>query len=402
MTLRGIFCLALEAFLLIIAFGTNILEFLIIAACLGGLIFFAFLSSALAVFSLSFSSKTDKTDFLRGEEAKYCLTLRGPLLLPCVGCLTFKTAEYAKEIDKKDTRQNFVFTPFWGDKRELWFNMQCPHIGHFEIGTGKLRIKDLFGLFSFPSLRSEQNDFIVSISVLPRTYTLSEKLENVLISQGLGSTAVFNSESGETLGDSRLYQKGDALKRINWKQSARHKKLFTRQYEVPEMPKVLIAVDTSCYNDGTGTIVDISCETAISLAWYFINQNSTVHMVTLREDQNGNDTSAYYKTLYDLNLMQYSLLDIPFRKESLPLEPRHIKREYIGNAEKIFIITPCPSSELFSLLLNLVNQDKTVCCILPLAAKPTAELKTAIKDSGINPVILGSVDEIAGKVGGLL
>lgn len=41
MSLRGLFALVLEAFLLIMALGTDIREFLIVAVCLGGLLVFS-------------------------------------------------------------------------------------------------------------------------------------------------------------------------------------------------------------------------------------------------------------------------------------------------------------------------------------------------------------------------
>lgn len=402
MTLRGILSLVLETFLLIIAFGTDIREFLIVAACVGGLIFYAFISSVLAVFTLYYNSATDRKDILRGDEVKYFLSLCGPVLLPCVGSLTLRTAEYTNLLDKKAMRQKFVLTPFFGSKRDICFNLSCPHVGIWEVGSEKLRIRDMFGLFSFPPLRADAKDFTVLVSVLPRTYTLSETQENVVISKGYGSISVFNSENGEMLGDSRLYQKGDALKRINWKQTARHKKVFTRQYEIPEMPKILIAIDSSCLSDSTGTIADICCETAISLAQYYINQNSTVHLVTLRETVNVGNFGSYFKTLHDLNLMQYSLLDIPFHKESNPLNSWQINGEHMMNAEKVFILTPNPSDELLSVIGNMLKLDKTVICVVPQTGQQTAELSDAIRNTGVNPIILRTVKEIAGKVGGIL
>ena len=127
MTLRGFFTLVFELFLLIMALGTDIREFLIVAVCIGGLWCYSFISVLLAIITLKFSSKTDTNGLYRGEKMIYTLEIKGVLLLPIIGKIKVLAADNGDITDKALLRNSFLIS--WGFrlKRNYRFNMRCEY-----------------------------------------------------------------------------------------------------------------------------------------------------------------------------------------------------------------------------------------------------------------------------------
>ena len=401
MTLRGILSILFELFLLILALGTEIKEFFVVALCIGGVIAYSFISLFLAVITLHFHSNTDKKELSRNDEVRYTLTMRGPVLLPVVGYLSIKSADFNHIYNKNAMRHTFLLAPTFSIKREFSFDLLCEHVGRWDVGTKKLRVEDMFGLFCLPLLRTRKANFAVKIAVLPKPHELGENDERILVSKGFGGTSFLNSENGELLGDTRLYRKGDALKRINWKQTVRMKKLYTRQYEMPEMPKVLIAMDASCFDDKTGTVADISCESALALANFCIGQDSMVHFVTARGKDDSQNEGYYLQNYADVLDLQQRLLDVSFFSDNSALSLWQLDDAHFANADKVCFITANPSEDLLSDLDDMVKEGRSAVCVVPqVSSEPADSVAKAIENAGSVAVIVKSADEIAGKVGG--
>ena len=401
MTSRGIFSLVFEFFLLIMALGTDIREFLIVAVCVGGLLLYSLISLLLAVFSMDFKSHTDETEVSRGEELCYTLSFRGPVILPVVGKVKIKPADNGDITDKADLQHSFLLIPSFKLRRDYNFNLLCAHTGYWSVGVEKLRISDMFGMFNLPLLRTRRRDFAVRVAVLPKIHDFEERDSYIDISKGFGGAAFQNAESGELLGDSRFYREGDALRRINWKQSARLKKLFTRRYETPDVPKAVIALDTACSNDGTGTVTDMYVETAVSIANFFVSVwGDTVSVVTLRESHRYAPSEFYCREAADLMPLKYHLMSIPFFTESAPLDLFRLDDTALNGADKIYVITANPSEGLLSAVESAAAQGKTAVCIIPqMGDTPLPDVEKAVANTGAEPIYVKSADEIAQKVG---
>jgi len=403
MTLRGLFCLALEAFLLIMALGTTIKEFLVLAACIGGLLLYSLLSLLLAVITLDFQSQTDMTDVYRGEEIKYTMSIRGPVILPIVGRLIIRTADNGDITPKSNLRHSFLLVPILKLKRDYHFDMLCAHTGVWKVGTNKMRITDIFGLFNMPLLRTRFSMYKVRINVLPEIHNFDEAYGYIDASKGFTGTAFLNAENGELLGDSRVYREGDTMRRINWKQTARMKKLFTRMYEMPETPKVLIAVDNTFLNDNMGFLADISREVAVSLGSYYLQQGDEVTVVPLKQKGKEAIEEKNYEDFHDIITLQYDLTELEYVGANKALELFRLDDGVFTSSDRIFIITPNPSEGTLGAMADAAKFGKTVVCIVPqLGEEPIAAVKTAVETTGIMPIFVSSPDKIAEKVGGEL
>ena len=399
MTLRGFFVTLLELVLVIFAFGTEIREFFVVALCVGVLEIYSFVSIFLASLTLNVHSKIEKSSAVRLEGTRYTFLLRGIALLPVAGYLSVKNADYEPK-NLKRKKHSFLMLPSFVIEHKFEFDIPCSHVGKWEVGIKKLRFEDVFGLFSVPLIRSRKSRFSLKLLVMPKIYKIETDAETATMGD-FGLSGSLDSEQGELLGDSRLYREGDSLKRINWKLSARTKTLYSRQYEMPQKPNIAIAVDTAVQEYATGDIIDISCESAMSLAKFFIEQEHTVDIITLRGNNNDRNVVYSLATQEDLSKMQYSFAAVDFYNSPDSLVFTSQIKNLVKNADKVFIVTSNPADSLLSDLADLDKSNKLARCIVPMPVLEDAQedLAEIYDDARVN---ITSTTQIAERVGGAL
>ncbi len=399
MTLRGVFSLLFEMVLLIMALGTNIKEFLIVAVCIGGLLLYALLSVLIAVFCLRFKAVPKKgQETLRGEETGFELKVKGLALLPVVCKIRVKPADNGDVTAKTELYKTFILAGFnW--KRKYSLPLCFPHTGYWQVGVSRLRLTDVFGMFSLPSFFSRKSQRLTTVAVLPNIHDAQKGGSAQASPRGLVGATPLNSENGEVLGDSRLYKEGDAMRRINWKLTARSGKLYTRQFENPHEPQAVIAIDTFCPETDVG-FEDIVRETAVTLASALLQEGIEVKIITFEERSVG-EPKCINLTRYDeLDTLKYALVDIEFKKDTSPLELYSFEGRDFVEAEEIFVLVSNPSNILLSTIAEEQSAGRSVSCILADDGKLTEDyaVKTA-NETGVLPIIVSGTDQIEQKVG---
>lgn len=399
MTLRGFFVTLLEFVLVIFAFGTEIREFFVVALCVGVLEIYSLVSVFLASLTLNVYSKIDKSAAVRLEKTYYTFFLRGIALLPVAGYLSVKTADYEpKHLKRK--KHSFLMLPSFIIEHKFKFEIPCNHVGVWNIGIKKLRFEDVFGLFSLPLIRSRKSRFSVKLYVMPRIYNLELESESVNMGD-FGLSSYLDAEQGELLGDSRLYREGDTLKRINWKLSVRTKSLYSRQYEMPQKPRITILVDTVVREYDMGDVVDMTCESAISLADFFIKQEHSVEVITVRGTKDEQNVVYTLVSEEDISKMQYAFAGTQFYNSSEEIVFTHQMKALVKNANKILLVTTNPSSALLSDFADINQNNKLARCIVPvLATVEEQQANTNVYDDIM--VKIATADQISKKVGGAL
>ncbi len=400
MTLRGLFVTLLELLIIVLALGTEFKQFLVAALCVGGLMAYSLFSLLLAMLTVSIESSVNKKAVLRGEKVKYRLTVFGMALLPIVTYFSVKTTE-TEYNSKSRLRHSFIMTPSFSIEHNYTFELPCAHVGLWEIGIKRMRFEDIFGLFSFPLLSANKSRLALKIAVMPQTHDLSADEEKITAG-GYGSTGFVNAEEGELLGDTRAYREGDSLKRINWKLSARTKMLQTRQYEMPQKPRVAIIVDKGITGVSMGDIVDISCESAMSIAKYFIEQNNIVDIITVRDKKDNQNTYYNLKSYNDIIKMQEMFSEVEFYKNEKALQFSQYDDTKFLNADKIYLITANPSDRLLSDFCDLDKNNKTARCIVPRAVSLSDYFEQKLNTGNAVRVDITSAELICEKVGGAL
>jgi uncharacterized protein (DUF58 family) len=137
---------------------------------------------------------------------------------------------------------------------EVRYQLRPAHRGVAEIGPLSVHVEDPFGLVRGSTRAAGTQTLIVTPALV------------ALVDAGLGLS------SGE--GDARLiqravsgndddlmtreYRRGDAMRRVHWRVSARHGELMVRQEEQRSKPEVRLAVDTrrSGYSDVSTDVVE--------------------------------------------------------------------------------------------------------------------------------------------------
>lgn len=398
MTLRGFFVTLIALFLGILAMGTEIREFYIMALCVCGLIVYSFVSLLLASFTLKVESKTSRGAVSRGENVNYILHLNGIAILPVVGYISVKSADV---LTRKQSRfkHSLLIMPSFNTKRKFLFELPCSHIGAWKVGIKKLRFEDVFGLFSFPLFRTDRKKFTADLAVMPKIHIIEEAQESTS-SGGYGNSSFSNAEEGELLGDSRLYRKGDSLKRINWKQSARAKTLYSRQYEMLQKPKIVIAVDSAFAAESMLDTVDIAFETAITMANYFVEELNYVEILILRSKSEAQSIAFGLKSNNDVVKMQYDFSNVAYRSVKEALQLGGLEDIHFLDADKLYFITDNPSVELISDIREMNKNDRVARCIVPKSQVTLKDLQFEENNSFVT--VIGADKEISKKAGAVL
>ena len=401
MTIRGIICILVELFFLIVSLGTGIRELLVVAICLGAVIVYSFISVLLSVLTLTARTNIDKKELNRKETVCLTLTLNGVVLLP-VTCFVTVYPPGAKYWQKhKRHRHAFSLTPSLILTREYAFNLICSHRGYYTAGLRTLRLRDLFGLFSVPIIRSRKEEMKNPLTVFPRVYRLQSEEEKVAIAEGNASTQIKSASQGELLGDSRQYQSGDPLNRINWKLSARTRELYTRQFEVQENPQVLIILDAACKSENVSRIADIACETAASLANHYVDSNRSVRFVTVRSKSYVENEDMWVKNDRDVYVILHQLVGITFYNDETPLELWQLEDIDFRSTSTIRVITDNPSLELLNMMGDIISRDGMADCFIPVGDE-TIDETTIPSNDRISPVFIYRPSQITEKLGDVL
>lgn len=398
MTLRGFFVTLIALFLGILAMGTEIREFYIMALCISGLIVYSLFSLLLASLTLKVESKISRAAVSRGENVNYNLHLNGIAILPVVGYISVKSADV---LTRKQSRfkHSLLIMPSFNTRRNFVFELPCSHIGAWKVGIKKLRFEDVFGLFSFPLFSTKKENFTSDLAVMPKIHIIEETQESIS-SGGYGNSSFSNAEEGELLGDSRLYKEGDSLKRINWKQSARAKTLYSRQYEMLQKPKIVIAVDSAFACESMFDTVDIAFETAITVANYFVEELNYVEILILRSKGEAQNRIFGLKSNNDIVKMQYDFSNVDYRSLNEALRLDGLEDIHFLNADKLYFITDNPSVELISDIREMNKNDKMVKCIIPKSQVTLNDLEFEENNNFVT--VIGSAKEISKKAGAVL
>ncbi|MBH0023682.1 DUF58 domain-containing protein [Salinibacterium sp. SWN248] len=123
---------------------------------------------------------------------------------------------------------------------QLSYSLTPRDRGIFEIGPLLLQSSDPLSL----ALGSWSVGAVTELTVTPRVVTLAQSA--LLAQSGDGEARVLQRRSAGDDDDAmtREYRRGDAMRRVHWRASARHGSLMVRQEEQHSYPEARIIVDT--------------------------------------------------------------------------------------------------------------------------------------------------------------
>ena len=205
------------------------------------------------------STLTARTDvspaaLVRGEESELTLTVRHRCPLP-VAPLLLRIAAAPGEPETTLTVPS-------GRSSARSLGVRALHAGICDAGIHACSVRDLFGFFE---REVSTPDACVCMTVLPKTFDV-EPLRFAPADAGVGTMATAREDASDPM-DVRAWQRGDSLRKIHWKLSARRRTLLTRRFEEPAQPEALVLLDCTRPEPGAKEAYtrDALVETAASL-----------------------------------------------------------------------------------------------------------------------------------------
>jgi uncharacterized protein (DUF58 family) len=225
-----------------------------------------------------------------GEPAPVIVTLRNrKRLLPSFSILV----EARGPIDDDEVRaKRLAGVPKRFAKRSLAYFMYVPHRaaaeqrtdhlfekrGHVLITGFELSTRFPFGFFRRRRRLPARN---VDIIVYPKLKVIGDELH--LLPMNAGRLASVRRGAGHDLLSLRDYQPQDDLRHIDWKSTARARRLTVREFTAEDERRVTIALDTRARSEGQEKDFAVRFEegvtTAASLIAHFIAERAEVRLV---------------------------------------------------------------------------------------------------------------------------
>lgn len=233
-------------------------------ACLSAILG-AFIYIHVLARSLHLEEKTEVGECSRGDKVRFTVGFRNasPLFFTRIEAHFFVGDQFGGQVSHNTT--TIVLSPF--ERYDMDFFARFDHIGLYSAGLDYLIITDFLRLFE---LRVEGPKRTV-IQVAPRLATIEHlDFSNEAVMETTKAVRSVLADSNNYMGV-RDYVKGDPLKKIHWKLSARKGEYLTRLYEAYTNPGVAILMDFFGPKAEPGQmmgIYDCVVETGLSVALY--------------------------------------------------------------------------------------------------------------------------------------
>lgn len=249
---------------------------------------------------------------------------------------------------------------------DLKFTTRFEHLGTYHAGLREIEVADALGLFTSVLPNEDQSE----VEVTPQILDLDAiEFSNTSMDEQTRAAKSVLADSME-YAYSREYVRGDPLKTIHWKLSARTGTFMTRLYEVYTNPSVLVIMDF--YADSNEardlmTMFDTVVESAFSIARFAARQGMDVAVAfcdRYGEDRmvTGLDDDAVTQTVSDLPRMSNdpadasSAIDILQRQTASP-----------RGFNNIFVCTPNVGADMVSAVVGvkLARRSPAMVAVVP-------------------------------------
>ena len=267
--------------------GNNLL--FLVFSLLASTLFISWVAARVSLRDLTVSARFPDHIYA-GEPAPVIVTLRNTKrFLPSFSVLVAARGP-GSVAEKREKRRRRKRTRFI--RRTLAYFMYVPHRaaaeqrieqlfenrGHELITGFELSTRFPFGFFRRRKrLRARDVDIIV----YPKPEPLGDELH--LLPMNSGRLVSTRRGAGHDLFSLRDYQPQDDLRHIDWKATARVRRLIVRQFTAEDERRVMIALDTSAHNGGDEKSFSERFERGVTLAAslvaHFLDERAEVRLV---------------------------------------------------------------------------------------------------------------------------
>jgi uncharacterized protein (DUF58 family) len=163
---------------------------------------------------------------------------------------------------------------------EIRYRIRCPLRGFYLLGPVVMRRSDFFSIFCETKLIQDQT----SVTIYPKVPDIKEvAIDSRYRKIHPGAVIMKHAGTGTEFHSIRDYVPSDPFKKINWKVSAKYRKLMVNQHEVEDVFDAMIFVDAR-ETTRTGTMLknplEYSIKAAVTLSQTMMKRANRVGLVT--------------------------------------------------------------------------------------------------------------------------
>lgn len=328
------------------------------------------------VYTFRFEQELSRKSCVRGEEVSLHLEIANEKPFP------LSLIEVHVEVVSRREDVNLIFSlaPYSG--RTFDIPVATPYRGRYGVGMTKLKITDIFGLFSFPfDMRRLSYYRLRELTVLPKAQAPGTVSADIADTKSFGDAYLKLAEQGDSVSGARLYRSGDAIKRVHWKKSAEMGELFVKQYEFPEKERVMILVDTAAHGlAGEDALVyaDTVCECAASIALHSLSRNRSILMI---------NSADYYGPMECADLSGFEsvrryLALLPFDDKADVCGMLDKSHGSFGQAYTLYVLTRVTDAASMQRLERVIAALGSATMVLVGGAKPSGRVHTLYIEEG--------------------
>jgi|GEM_PF-1595118 len=392
MTKRGVCTVITFALLLLVAMMTGYSEIYYFALVCGLVLLYSAASVLIGVIGINVSHSMNNYAVPWKGTTTFKMTWESAPILPVLLRVTVR-------MPLGGERQTGDYLAFRGNGG-MMLPFSCPHRGRWMVGVVSTRCEDVFRLFSFKLRVKNRPAEPLYLTVYP---LLVDLFGNILppVDSDKDDSPMSINDSGDTFSDTRLYHSGDPLKRIHWKQSARTRELYTRQYESPASKMVMIVLDNiSIFGElpvSSYGYADLITSAAASLLNSYLNAG---HCVRLTMPGTGETEDVYFPG--ELTAAYTKLASVQFPAAGMP-RAADIMTNIIPNGHLdedvsiIYVFTHYPEPPLVESLSALCTRDRKVALSYPY---PNNLVMPSSTVDGLRLIPIARPRDISDRLGG--
>jgi len=169
------------------------------------------------------------------------------------------------------------------EKLEVQLGFPSPTRGHYPVGPVILRARDPFELYLVEAKADSE-----VLSIMPRPERIrGAELRPRHLGPWPGTIPARTLGPGMDFYSMRGYVSGDDPKRINWKASARHRRLIINETEAERVTDVMVVLDTDVtfYEAAEAELFERGVRAAASIARLLLKQGNRVGMILQGEER---------------------------------------------------------------------------------------------------------------------
>ena len=169
------------------------------------------------------------------------------------------------------------------EKLEVQLGFPSPTRGHYPVGPVILRARDPFELYLVEAKADSE-----VLSIMPRPERIrGAELRPRHLGPWPGTIPARTLGPGMEFYNMRGYVSGDDPKRINWKASARHRRLIINETEAERVTDVMVVLDTDVtfYEAAEAELFERGVRAAASIARLLLKQGNRVGMILQGEER---------------------------------------------------------------------------------------------------------------------